>query len=188
MNNLWRGIVCIKYRGTLKRHARASGAQRAITLRSRNARKCARGSICLVREVSWNTKLCARYEIRRSDTKIQFFFFFFTLLIFKELRCVCTCWPINNSKLFHSKERSMTIIRGYRTSENPTFSLYRSLNNRVTCTRGRFNSKFLHLKSQCLAVSLQMSKERNILLLLLEKRYTNIFFSLSYFYEQCVYA
>lgn len=76
MNNLWRGIVCIKYRGTLKRHARASGAQRAITLRSRNARKCARGSICLVREVSWNTKLCARYEIRRSDTKIQFFFFF----------------------------------------------------------------------------------------------------------------
>lgn len=132
------------------------------------------------------TRNCARdtrYEevIRKSN-----FFFFFTLLIFKELRCVCT--PINNSKLFHSKERSMTIIRGYRTSENPTFSLYRSLNNRVTCTRGRFNSKFLHLKSQCLAVSLQMSKERNILLLLLEKRYTNIFFSLSYFYEQCVYA
>lgn len=89
MNNLWRGIVCIKYRGALKRHARASGAQRAITLRSRNARKCARGSIRLVREVSWNTKLCARYEIRRSDTKIQFFFFLSPLLIFKKLR-VCT--------------------------------------------------------------------------------------------------
>lgn len=170
MNNLWRGIVCIKYRGALKRHARASGAQRAITLRSRNARKCARESICFVREVSWNTKLCARYEevIRKSN------FFFFTLLIFKKFR-VCT-WPINNSKLFHLKERLMTIIHGYRTSENPTFSLFRNLTG-ITCTHGRLNSKFLHLKSECLAVNrLRMLKERNILLLLLEKRYTNIFF------------
>lgn len=103
MNNLWRGIVCIKYRGALKRHARASGAQRAITLRSRNARKCARGSIRLVREVSWNTKLCARYEIRRSDTKIQFFFFSFTSPDFQETSCLHVA-TINNSKLFHLKE------------------------------------------------------------------------------------
>lgn len=96
MNNLWRGIVCIKYRGALKRHARASGAQRAITLRSRNARKCARGSICLVREVSCFTR-DTRYEevIEKSD------FFSLSLLIFKKLRVLIP-------KLFHLKRRLMT--------------------------------------------------------------------------------
>lgn len=116
MNNLWRGIVCIKYRGALKRHARASGAQRAITLRSRNARKCARGSICLVREVSCFTR-DTRYEevIRKSD--------------FLKTSCF-------NSKII-PLEKTLNDVPCYSwmTNEWKSFSLFWSVTSRVTCSR-----------------------------------------------------